>query len=263
MSGVLELRDRVLDGLPVSHRDREARRLAFDDLYEPVRNEMVAMRAAKALHDLVENHRAKVMSGEILGRQRNAIEIHDSINNELRDLLSRFLNSAVRAAKSLQKVTAHLGIDIGGFFAKDSNFESRMRTLESAGHKSLVDYFRLARQGWSQQLVGRRNALDHENWALPDVRYSPTPATRVTMIEPAVDDLPVSQWVAAHCRHVPAFVENTLSYTFQTALSHGMAIVEIPRARRDPSYPQRFRVTLPALQGETPWTPQYEPEGFE
>ncbi|MBN1271125.1 MAG: hypothetical protein JXB26_02545 [Candidatus Aminicenantes bacterium] len=264
MSGMMELRDHYLNALDISHREREARRLAFDELYEAVLNEMFAMRkAAKTLHTLVEGHRAKLLSGEIVGRQRNAIEIHEAIHHDLRDLLSRFLNSAVRAAKSLQKVTAHLGLDIGGFFANDANFERRMTVLASAGHEPLVEYFRLARQDWSQGLIDRRNALEHEGWVLPDVKYPPTPEGGVSMIEPPVDGVPVSQWVAAMCRHVLAFVENTLAYTFQTMLSRGVAIVEIPKSRRDPSYPQRFRVTLRAVEGVAPWTPQYEPQGFE
>ena len=265
VAGVFELREQVFNLTSSSLVDDKARRDAFDRLYEPVFNEMVAMRkAVKAIHNLVEVHRSRVESVDIQGMQQNAIEIPESIDHELRDLFAHFLITAIRAAKSMQKVTVHFGLDIGGFFVKDSNFEARMNSLEASSHKPLVDYFRFARKGWSQQLILRRNACEHENWLLPDVRYPPTVDGRMRMMEPEIDGITVTRWVVGHCKHVLAFVENSLIYAFQTSLTrHGMAIVEIPIMKRMPEFPKRFRVTIPVVESITPWCPKYEPEGFE
>jgi hypothetical protein len=263
MAGAFEMRDQVvLQGLAAPNPEREARRLAFDALCEPMLNDVLAMRnAAGALDTLVAAHRDKVESGAILGRQPNAIEIRESIDYPLGDQLARFLNSSVRAAKSsLQNLTKHLGLDIGGFFVKDSNFEARMTALEAQGHGPLVKYFRIVRAGWIGRLVNRRNLAEHEGWALDRIQYPPVSEDRVRMVEPEIDGIPVSRWVTQQNRHVLAFIENVLVYSFQILLKGGVgAIVEIPRPDRDPSFPRRFRLAL----NVEPWMPYYEPDGFQ
>jgi len=263
MVEILDLRDHVIRTQISPERELEQSRKAFDDLYKPVLESMCIMRkAVRYIQELVTGHRSKVEAGDIIGRQRNAVQIHESINADLKDQLSRFVNSAVRAIKSLQKVTSHLGLNISGFFAKEHNFERHMKDLEEAGHGQLGQYLRKARKGWSERLVARRNVLEHDGWTLDDVKYRIAPDGELNMIEPRIDSQKVSEWVTTQNAHVLAFVEDVLVYCFQAALPADVAIVEIPATERNPANPSRFRLTLPAVEGVAPWSPQYDPLGF-
>jgi len=264
MFGILMLRDQVIQVRMASQAEPEPRQKEFDDLYGPVLDALFIMRrAAAAIRDQTSKHQAKVISGDIIGRQGNAVEIHESINSQLQDELSRFLNSAVRAIKSLQAVTSYLGLNIGGFFANAHNYERQIKELETAGHDHLVTYLRQARVVWSERLVARRNALEHEGWILGAVQYPIGSDGRVHMVEPTVDSEKLSEWVTHEAAHVLAFVENVLVYAIQRALPSELMIVEVPRTARNQSNPERFRVSISAIERAVPWVPRFEPAGFE
>ncbi len=263
MFGILTLRGEFIRARMSSQPDLEPKREEFDNLYGPVLDAMFIMRkAAMAIRDLISEHRRKVTSGEIIGWQRNALEIHESINSRLQDDLGRFLNGAARAIKSLQAVTSHLGLDIGGLFAKNRNYEHRMNLLDANGHAELAQYLRQCRTEWSERLIARRNAFEHEGWTLGAVQYSIGPDQTVRMNEPTIDSQEVSKWVTAQAAHVIAFVEDVLVYAFQQALPPDRTIVEIPRAKRDPKNPGRFRLAFPRIEAVTPWSLRYDSVGF-
>jgi hypothetical protein len=255
MFGILTLRDGLIQARMSSQTDVEAKREEFDNLYGPVLDAMFIMRkAATAIRDMISEHERKVTSGEIIGWQRNALEIHESINSQLQDDLGRFLNSAARAIKSLQAVMSHLGLNIGGLFAKGRNYERQMNVLEANNHAQLAQYLRQCRTEWSERLVARRNAFEHEGWTLGAVQYSVGPDQTVRMSEPTIDSQEVSEWVAAQAAHVIAFVEDVLVYALQQALPPDLTIVEIPSAERHPKNPGRFRLAYPRIEAVAPWS---------
>ncbi len=264
MIGILELRDHHIQARMQSQSELEPMRKEFDDLYGPVLEAMfVARKAATSIRDTVAQHEQKVKSGEIVGWQRNALEIHESINSQLQDDLGRFLNAAVRAIKLLQPAAACLGTDIGGFFVNDTNHENRMRQLEAAGRLPLAKYLRRCRAEWSERLVKRRNSLEHEGWVLGSVKYVPSADRTVTMTEPMIDSVGASDWVTGQLSHVVAFVEEIMADAFAHALPDEHALVEIPAMDRDPTKPRRFRPGFPALENVNRWKLRYESAGFK
>lgn len=263
MIGILELRDQHVQARLQFQSRLEPMRKEFDGLYGPVLDALfVARKAATCIRDSVEQHQQKVKSGEIVGWQRNALEIHESINSLLQDDLGRFLNSATRAVKLLQPAAVHLGTDIGGLFVKDLNYENRMRELEAAGRSPLAEYLRRCRTEWSERLVKRRNALEHEGWVLGSVKYLPSADRTVTIAEPTIDSVGVSEWVTRQVAHVLAFVEEIMAEAFAHALPPELILVEIPAADRDPTQPRRFRLGFPALERVVSWKLRYDPAGF-
>ena len=264
MIGILELRDHHIQARMQSQSQLEPMRKEFDDLYGPVLDAMfVARKAAASIRDAVAQHQQKVRSGEIVGWQRNALEIHESINSQLQDDLGRFLNGAVRAIKLLQPAAAHLGTDVGGLFVKDLNHEKRMRQLEAAGRSPLAEYLRRCRAEWSERLVKRRNSLEHEGWVLGSVTYVPSADRTVTMAEPTIDSVGVSNWVTRQVAHVLAFVEEIMADAFANTLPGELTLVEIPAADRDLTQPRRFRLGFPALENVVRWKLHYDSTGFK
>ena len=85
-----------------------------------------------------------------------------------------FINTAARAIKKgMQDVAAVLGVNIGFLFQKQAAFEAGVATLQASDH-ALADYLRQARAVWSELLQDARNAVEHEGWTLPAVRYART-----------------------------------------------------------------------------------------
>ena len=264
MIGILELRDHHIQARMQSQSQLEPMRKECDDLYGPVLDALcVARKAAASISDAVAQHQQKVKSGEIVRWQRNALEIHESINSQLQDDLGRFLNGAVRAIKLLQPAAAHLGTDLGGLFVKDLNHEKRLRQLEAAGRSPLADHLRRCRVEWSERLVKRRNSLEHEGWVLGSVEYTPNADRSVTMTEPTIDSVSVSEWVTKQVAHLLAFVEEVMAHAFAHALPSELVLVEIPAKDRDPAQPRRFRLGFPALENVVAWKPQYDSAGFK
>jgi hypothetical protein len=263
-SGVFELRDLVMRQRAADDKEYEQLRRQFDDLYSPILDALASARQAqKRIVALVQSHRAKLASGEIVSYQANALELAESIALPLQEDFSAFLVAAVRATKTLQTVLRWLGVDIACLFAKLANFEAGLAALSSGGQQVLADYLREVRAGWSERLIERRNAQEHQGWRLPDVSYSPPWVKPVQMKEPEVDGQPVSDYVTEMLAHVLALTEELIAYAVQRGIGLLGTLAEIPPAEREFDHPKRFFFTVPALQPQARvWTLRYSASGF-
>lgn len=264
MLGVLELRNEFVNSTAGSDSDRELRRHDFDERYQPVFDALQAARQkVKLVHRLVSTHLDKTSRGEITSRQRNALNIAESIDSELRDEFSSFLNASARATKNLQSVLECLSLDIGFLYQKQTNFDAGIDQLRSVGKAELANYLLRVRSGWSSQLFDRRNALEHEGWRLEDVRYREHEDGTVTAIEPVVDGLPVTQFAQRMLDRLLVFAEELIAYAVQQRLSHSTDLLEIPVQQRDVSVARRFRFGIPSLQpNQTFWRIVYTDRPF-
>jgi hypothetical protein len=188
LMGVLRIRD-------AAYPDH-ARRETFDKIYEMVSTSLFSARdTAKEIHKLWEAHAQKVTSGTCVRRTAQALHIDESIDRELRKLTESFLNASVRALKhGLQELAIELGVDIGFWFQKQQAFD-KAAALLAGTDPLLADYLIEARRAWSASLVLRRNAVEHEGWALPKVVYRDE-AGAVFAAQPDVDASPS----ASSCR---------------------------------------------------------------
>jgi hypothetical protein len=263
-SGIFELRDLALRPRTSDNKEYDRLRRQFDDLYTPVLDALGTARdAQKRIAGIVTSHRAKLASGEIVSYQANALELAESITLPLQQDFSSFLSAAARAVRTLQTLLRFFDVDVGCLFAKSAKFEAGFKALAAGGDGVLPDYLRDVRRGWSERLIGRRNAHEHEGWRLPDVGYSPPAVTPVQMKEPAVDGQAVSEYTAEMLGHVLAFTENLIAYAVQRRIPPPGTLAEIPPAERDPEHPKRFFLTVPALQPEAQvWSLKYSARGF-
>lgn len=259
MLGALELRDLLIDHLAQGDEDRERRRRHFDDRYTPVMDALGSARTHdKAIRQLLAGHSAKIVDGSIVSRQRNAVQISESINAGLQGQLASFLSSSVRAAKLLQALLSYVDVEIGILFQRESRFLAGVEQLRRAGETAFADYLAATRQGWSEVLIERRHALEHKGWRLPDVRYVEQADGSLSMIEPEVNGQPVSQFASRMLDRLLGFVEDTLAFAVQRGLAGSADLIDTPKAERDPGNVKRFRLGLPALQpNERFWQLRY------
>lgn len=233
--GACELRDLLLEHQAGGKADLAIRRRDFDKRYSPVLDALGAARTqARAIRGLVNAHRERVAAGVATSRERKALHVNETIDLELQNYLAAFLSAAARATKLLQELVAYLGIDIRCLFQKESPFEAALETLRADGDCQLAEYLASTRVRWSQTLMHRRNALEHEGWRLLDVRYVEGPGESVTVLEPQVDGMAVSDFSAYILGQTLAFVEDMVALCVQRGIADIGNLIDIPKDQRDP-----------------------------
>ena len=252
--GICKLRDAALP--------ERAQRDTFDDAYDSVLSPLLDARArAKTIATLWHGHARRVAAGEVVRLQAHAIHVDENVDRDLSDELNAFAAAATRALKTgMQAVATHLGQSIGFLFQKAPHFAKHAGSL-AASDPALADYLRHVRAAWSETLVGRRNAIEHDGWQLPNVLYQ-RDRQIVKASEPILDDQPITVFAASMLDRLTCFVEDVTAHLLQKRMTDGIAITEVPLPERDAETPERFRVTLAV--GDLPlWRIAYHADEFE
>ena len=262
--GAFELRDILLRHWAADDADYGGRRQHFDDRYGPVFDALgAARRQARAIQELLASHKQKIAAGSIVSRQRNVVQISETITVPLQEHMAAFLSAAARAARLLQDLLSYLDIEIGFLFQKQPRFLEGLERLRAAGQAELAEYLDSTRRGWSETLIERRHALEHKGWRLPDVRYAEQPDVALLVVEPEVDGRPLTEFVATMLDRLLGFVEDMLAYSVQKGITDIGDLIDTPKQNRDPANVKRFRFGLPALQpDEGFWRLRYSERGF-
>lgn len=239
-----------------------AAREGFDNVYESISTSLISARdTAKDIDELWRDHVQKVTSGTCVRRTAHALHIDDNIDRDLRRLTESFLNASTRVLKyGLQQLAIELGTTLAFWFQKQQAFE-RAVTLLANTDALLSDYLVKARSAWSEKLVTRRNAIEHDGWALPEVTYREK-ADVVSAIEPEVDDMPVREFVSFMLDRLSRAVEEITMHLLATRMPEGIGLHEIERTSRDTTAPERFRITT-LVGGEPLWRLEYGASTFD
>ena len=251
--GILRLRDVVFPDY--SKRD------IFDKRYEPVMEALLNTRSAsQEIVQLLADHFSKAAKGEVGQLRGHTIYIEKPIDKELRKEVETFLNSAVRALKQgMQDVTKALGKDIGFLFKKESAFEDGIKILEK-DDVHLAAYLRETRK-WSERLINSRNAIEHEGWILPKVRYTEVSGI-IRADEPEISGQKVADFVKSIMDRLICFVEEVTANCLAARMLAGITVTEILLFQRESDMPLRFQVTL--TNGGMPiWNIAYHQSSFE
>lgn len=252
--GVLRLRDVVF----TDYAEREK----FDTPYSKVMEALLSSRSAsRTISSLVADHFSKLVAGEIGHLRGHNIYVDTSIDEELRKELGTFLNSSVRALKNgMQSVTKALGMDIGFLFKKQPAFQDGIRKLEESGDRQLAGYLRETRV-WSERLLRSRNALEHEKWTLPVVKYSEHKGG-ILGEEPEISEQKVSDFVTLVFDRLICFVEEITVHCLEAHMPTEITISEIELSTRESSVPLRFQLALKD-DGVATWRLQPHQNPFE
>lgn len=251
--GIMRLRDIVYTD--------PATRDKFDELFELVSSSLLNVRTtAREVIALWEGHSHKVASGDIARLHGRAIQIDESIDNELRKLVESFLNAAVRTIKQgMQNLATELQVNIGFLFMQQSGFEYGLAALQPTD-PPLAEYLRHTR-AWTERLVQIRNNVEHKGWMLPHVSYKDT-GTGVAAVEPEISGQPITQFAGFMLDRLCYFVEEFTAHCFQRLMSPEITITGIPLAKRLTEAPERFALTL-GIGGLPLWTISYHASSFE
>lgn len=262
--GAFELRDILLRHRAADDADFERRRQHFDDRYGPVLDALGAARKrASAIQELLDTHKQKIVAGSIVSRQRNTVQISETITVPMQEHMAEFLSTTARATKLLQQLLSYLDVEVGFLFQKQARFSEGLERLRAAGQAELADYLDSTRRRWSETLIERRHALEHKGWRLPDLRYVEQPDGSLLVIEPEVDGQPITRFVATILDRLLAFAEDMLAYAVQKGIAEVGDLIEIPKEDRDPANVKRFRFGVPAHQpNERFWHLRYSERGF-
>jgi hypothetical protein len=259
--GILDLKNMALRCQSRSN-DVEEARVKFDDSYDSVLKALGAARTAmKNTQHVVDDHVRKLATSEIVEFQSSAYEISESIDKPLRDETTAFLVHGVIAMKCSQRLVEQFGINIGCLFTKQANFEKGADQLTASGHSSLAQFLRDVRSTWSESFIDRRNALEHEAWNLPPIEYKISAPKKVELIEPEIGGVALRRYSTETLNRISSFVENVVVYAFKQAFGLPIALVEIPKERRNPVCPTRFRLDL-KRPGVEEWNIHYSEGDF-
>jgi len=251
--GILRLRDVVF----LDHNKRNI----FDKPYQLVIEHILNARSTsqKIIH-LIADHLSKLANGEVGQLRGLTIHIEKPIDKELRKEVETFLNNAVRVLKQgMQEVIKALGMDISFLFKKEGAFEKGVSMLEK-DDPYLAAYLRDARK-WSQRLISSRNAMEHEGWMLPKVKYNEFSGI-IGADEPEILGQKVSDFVGVIMDRLTCFVEEVTMHCLKMRMPPGISLTEVPLAQREPDMPQRFKVTL-TDSGIRVWNIAYHERSFE
>jgi hypothetical protein len=256
MAGMMHLRDQAI----TSPTEREP----FDRHYESVLTALQSCRTAvQEVTAKVREHQERLRSGEIVQWQGNNAQIGQNIDRDLGRIAADFLNSATRALKDgMQRLLAGCGVEIGFLFKKESTFEGNIVKLQTLD-PDLAAYLAATRRSWSERLITARNAIEHQGWVLPRVRYTIESRKReVVMTEPTIDGQAVTAFLPFMLERLLRFVEELTAHALRTKLPSGIELTEVLLGERPPEFAQRFRAALRAGGGAL-WHLQYDERPFE
>jgi hypothetical protein len=246
--GLLELSESVFGLYP----DKPARKQKYQELYRPVlENVGLARSAALKIVHTIQEHRRQIEAGSVISRQHAGYSVDQTIDLEVREQFSLFLNSGVRALKSLQVLTRWFEVEIGHLYQKESKFVIGQKALSDTGHPMLSEYLNQSRSGWLEAFVELRNDYEHAGGRLGDFGYD-IDGLSCTLNEPCVCGEGVSAYSSGVIESLWVFVEEILVYCLYFRLPDGLIVSEIAESERPEAIPRRFKMTL-ASQVETQW----------
>lgn len=237
------------------------RKDAFYSAYETLMITLMEIRdIAKEIVTKWGDFVRKVEDRSIVRFVNGYIHIDENIDKSLARLVNEFLSAATRSFKDrMQRVTISLEVDIGFLYQKDAPFERGVAELEKQNPR-LAAYLWEARV-WGGALVEARNGLDHGGWRL-EITPIAEAGGKVSVTEPTINGVAVTQWVASVVDRIACFVEDVTVHCIQQRFGIGIALAEIPLAERDAEMPVRFKPI--AIDGVTlEWEIQYHNSKFE
>lgn len=238
------------------------KRIEFDEVYRFVLMEVLNVRTtAQNIAKLWDEHVRKVSQGEVAGIQARSIHIDECIDQPLNKEFQSFVNGAVRVLKTgMQKLTRMFGVELGFLFQKPTQFANGLKALEMPD-PVLAAYLKQVRLMWSERLMDQRNAIEHDGWQLPKIKYS-LRAAAILVEEPEISGEKAREFTAFMLDRLLCFVEEVTVHCLQANMPQGVSVSETPLAQRGTDTPGRFQLT-PRSGGMPVWRLDYHQAFFD
>jgi hypothetical protein len=183
----------------------------FDHAFYPVFKSLEAVRkSAKLMCALITEFESKFYSGEIIVEGR-VPHLTESIDEDLNQHFSTFLNRGHIAFDQLQKLLNVLDLKISFFYGEDKKFATEIQKLKDIGEVSLTEYLEKTRQAWSKDFKDLRRAAEHFGWVLPQAIYDLNNKPPKFQ-EPMVNGVPLKTYVRKMFNRLCVFIEDLIAY---------------------------------------------------
>ncbi|RXT52914.1 hypothetical protein B6S44_19435 [Bosea sp. Tri-44] len=251
--GLLHLRGSAIQD---EHKTNE-----FDAIFHGLTTAVTDLRdAARALTETWSSLQSSVANGVGVRMEGTTLQVEHLADRDLNRICADFLRAAVNVIKvSLQELAKCLGTDIGFWFKKEEAFLAGVEAL-AKDDPGLAAYLVAARCSWSEQVVDRRNAVDHHSWRLPLATYQRTEG-QIEVIAPEIEGEPVLSYVDRQLNRICCAVEEITAHLLANLLPEGLTLHETPVENRDENSPIRFELTL-ETGGKTIWALHHHSRPF-
>jgi hypothetical protein len=231
----------------------------FDERYSAVLAPVVHMRNVyRELKKTISGHRDALAKGSILKKSLGPDPLlTERIDSKLRNDTNTFLEMAHKTIEGLPIAMKYFKINMDYLLDREQRFANGCEKNEAKGPE-LVAYLRKLRPHWLD-IDAQFKSLRTGGWTLPAVRHEMAEKV-VTMIEPQIDGMTVSEYADKIYNVVALAVEELVVYGLQNLPNQVLGIAEIPLAQRVHNNPLRFMRTLQGY--EEFWRLKWTGKGF-
>ncbi|MGB8478618.1 MAG: hypothetical protein WCE63_07235 [Acidobacteriaceae bacterium] len=231
----------------------------FDERYGAVLTPVLHMRNVyRELRETIAGHRDALAKGSIVKKSMGPDPLlTERIDSKLRNDTNTFLEMAHKTIEGLPVTMKYFKINMDYLLDREQRFASGCEKNEAKAPE-LVGYLRKLRPHWLD-IEAQFKSLRFGSWTLPSVRYEKTDKV-VTMIEPHINGMTVSEYVDKIYNVVALAVEELVVYGFQNTPNQILGIAEIPLAQRVQNNAQRFKRTMQGY--EEFWQLKWSGKGF-
>ena len=257
--GLLIMRDQLFL-FRLHGKEYDQQRDLFDAKMGPLYQSALATRdAALEINRLISEHVHDIQHRGIIRIEENQFSIDKTIDIPLHQVTDKLLDQSIVALHGLQRILKKpLGLHIGFLFQQNGEFKQGITKLRRDGEIVLANYLVDVRTKWLWNLIGVRNAAQHEGWQLPEIVYKPTMDKAVLVTLPQIGEVRIDLFARVTANRVLLFIENMMVHTMARNIPDGIYIIEIPKSERNPENPVRFTYGGVGLSTSPRWHLQYE-----
>jgi hypothetical protein len=231
---------------------------AFDERFMGTLSPAIELRnALVSIRQLIASHKEGLQKGTIVRKAQADPLISERIDSPLRSHVVQFLEMADSIIKNLPSAMKFFEINADFMADREQRFAKYCERYD-AKHPDFIAYLKKLRP-FLLEIDEQFKKMRVEGWNLSNVKYAFGDGA-VSMIEPLIGGVPVSEYVERVFSSLALTVEEIIMYGFQKSSTGPLAIAEIPLGQRDPDNAQRFRITL--RDSETMWQLKWTGKGF-
>ncbi len=222
-------------------------RLAYDKSYHPVFQNLLEAKFAKEhCENLISQHRQNIANGKDGTYHGNQIDVQHSIDDDLNMYFKDFFIRGTIAIDCLMRHTAFMGSGVGFLFV-DNNLKKYNKGLEKFPLKNddprfsaLSDMIKHNKKNWYSQFREIRRKIEHEGFALPNLKYRLSKKNKVEVIFPTFGTQTIENTIKICWENLTSLCEELLVFLLSLKFKEYIIIVKIPKTMRDKNLPVKY-----------------------
>lgn len=223
--------------------------LAYDKSYHPVFQNLLEAKFAKEhCESLIQKHKQDIAEGKDGIFHGHQIDVKSPIDDDLNMYFKDFFIRGTIAIDCLMRHTAFMGSGVGFLFV-DDNLKKYKKGLEKFPLKdndprfnALTEMVKHNKKNWYSQFREIRRKIEHEGFALPNLKYRLNKENKVEVIFPTFGKQSIEEILKICWENLTSLCEEILVFLLSLKLKDYMVIVLIPETMRDKYFPVKYAV---------------------